>query len=176
MQELSLLLLILFTFYQINVMRIYRLVFFSLFVTAGLMIVSCGKEGPAGPQGPAGDPANYELGEYLVESEDFSFNYAEISVDIITEDIMNEGIVLVYVMDEFGYWNNVPSAFTPIIGYSYVWTEENGGRLGIDHDPDVTPTDYTVRVVTMFQRTHQELPDEDIVEDYESLLEHLSIQ
>lgn len=151
------------------------------FFTLGILFIGfvtltgCKKEeGPVGPPGPAGEDANFAVGEYLVEAADFESDYAEISVDIITEDIMESGVVLVYVEDGFGYWNNVPSQFTPIIGFSFVWGATSGGILGLDHDPAIIIEDYNVRVVTMYQKTHQDLPSDEIVQDYDLLINHLS--
>lgn len=158
-------------------MRINRTIIGILFL-AFVAFTSCKKEeGPVGPQGPAGptgESANFTTGEYYVEAGDFQPTYAEIGVDIITEDIMESGVVLVYVLDSFGYWNNVPNEWTPIIGFSYTWLENFGGILGLDHDPNVEPNDYTIRVVTMYQRSHEELPSEEIIQDYDRMINYLS--
>lgn len=149
----------------------------GILLAAIIALTGCKKEegpvGPQGPAGPAGDDANYTMAEYLVEAGDFQVNYAEIEVDIITEDILNDGVVLVYVLDNFGYWNNVPSQFSPITGFSFTWNEDDGGLLGLDHDPDATISDYDVRVVTMFQRSYEDLPSDEIVKDYEELMDFL---
>lgn len=158
---------------------------FILFGALALTFTSCEKEGtagpagpsgsagPAGPAGPAGDNANFAIGEYEVAASEFQGGYAEFAVAEITEDVMESGVVMVYVLDGFGYWNHVPSQWTPIIGFSYVWVEDNGGFLGLDHD-NTTPADYTIRVVTMFQRAYEELPSEDITLDYNRLMEFLN--
>jgi len=132
-----------------------------------------GPVGPQGPAGPAGSDANFAIGEYLVEAADFQSDYAEIQADVITQDVMEDGVVLVYILDDFGYWNHVPSQWTPIVGFSFVWHESVGGRLGLDHDPTLTINDYTVRVVTMFQKAYEEIPADEILQDYEGLVNFL---
>lgn len=153
-----------------------------LFAAFALILGSCSKEGeqgpagptgPAGPAGPAGSDANFTIGEYQVAAADFQGAYTEFPVAEITQDVFESGVVLVYIFDEFGYWNQIPSQWHPIIGFSYVWTADTQGILGLDHDPDVMPTDYSVRVVTMFQRTYDALPDGDIVNDYDRLVNYL---
>lgn len=154
------------------------------FFTLGILFIGfvaltgCKKEegpvGPQGPAGPSGEDANYAIGEYFVEADDFQNDYVEFSVDIITEDISDSGVVLVYVLDQNGYWNSIPNQWTPIIGYSFIWYTNAGGFVGLDHDPDVVIGDYTIRVVTMFQRSHQEMPADEIVQDYDLLMNFLS--
>lgn len=154
---------------------------FILFGALALTFTSCSKEGPEGPQGltgpagPAGQNANFAVGEYEVAGSEFQGGqYAEFAADVITQDVYESGVVLVYVYDEFEYWNHIPSQWTPIVGFSYVWIADAGGFLGLDHDPSVTPGDYTVRVVTMFQRTYEEIADTDIPADYDRLMNYLS--
>ena len=132
-----------------------------------------GAAGPAGPAGPAGENANYSIGEYTVAGADFQANYTEFQVAEITEDVMDAGVVLVYVQDSFGYWNQIPSNWTPIIGFSYIWTADTGGILGLDHDDTPVLDSYVVRVVTMFQRDY-ELLDEGVVADFDQLMEVLT--
>lgn len=160
---------------------------FILFGALALTFTSCSKEGPqgpagpsgptgpAGPAGPAGQNANFAIGEYQVAAGDFQGGqYAEFEADVITQDVYESGVVLVYVLDGFEYWNHIPSQWTPIIGFSYVWVEGAGGFVGLDHDPGVAPENYTVRVVTMFQRTYEEIADTDIPADYDRLMNYLT--
>ncbi len=146
-----------------------------LFAAAALLFTACeGPEGPAGPAGPAGDNSNFSTFETTVLAADWGGQpYTEVEVNIITEDVYNNGVVLVYVEDAFGYWNQVPSAWTPIVGYGYVWASDAGGVLGLDHDPDVAiDSDWNIRVVTMFMRDFNEI-DEEIVADYDRLVDYM---
>jgi hypothetical protein len=148
-----------------------------------LVLAGCAKEGPQGPEGPAGPAgqagadgtnADFAVFETTVLTTDWQGSYTEFPVDIVTEQIMNEGIVIVYAQDDFGYWNHIPSAWTDIVGYGYVWSAETGGIVGLDHDEAVAPAmDYNVRIVTMSMRSYEVLDAEDLA-TYASLTEALA--
>jgi len=155
-------------------MQVYRIFTLGILFIGFIAFSGCKRDpGPVGPQGPAGDNANFAIGEYFVEAEDFEANSVEFPVDVITEDVMADGVVIVYIKDGFGYWNHVPSQFTPIIGFSFFWSSSAGGLLWLDHDPSLTIEDYTVRVVTMFQKAYEEIPADEILQDYEGLVNFL---
>lgn len=148
---------------------------FLLFAAVAMIFTACeGPEGPAGPAGSDGSDANFTTFETSVVVADWAGGaYVEFPVDIITEDIYNDGVVLVYIKDAFEYWNQIPSAWTNIVGFSYFWSADTQGVLGLDHNPDVAPAeDYDVRVVTMFMRDFEQI-DEEIVADYDRLIDHL---
>jgi len=149
--------------------------------TLALVLAGCVKEGPqgpdgpqgpagpAGPTGPAGEDGtggsglDFAVFETTVLTTDWQGSYVEFPVDIVTETIMNEGVVLVYAQDDFGYWNHIPSAWTDLVGYGYFWTAASGGIVGLDHDETITPTvDYNVRVVAMSLRDYEVLDPEDL--------------
>lgn len=149
-----------------------------LFAAAALLFTSCegpeGPEGPQGPAGPAGDNSNFSTFETTVLAADWGGQpYTEVEVDIITEDVYTDGVVLVYVEDEFSFWNQIPSAWTPIVGFSYTWASDSGGILGLDHDPGVAiDSDWNIRVVTMHARAYDQI-DEEIIADYDRLVDYM---
>lgn len=161
---------------------------FVLVGATALMFASCAKEGPqgpagatgapgaagpAGPAGPAGQGAGFAIYETVVTTAEWQSAYVEFAAPNLTEAIFNEGVVLVYVQDDYGYWNQIPSAWTPITGWAYFWTADTGGIVGLDHDPASTITmDYPVRVVTLGQRDFELLTD-DVLADCDKLIETL---
>ncbi|MFN4886349.1 MAG: hypothetical protein ACK5HD_09060, partial [Bacteroidota bacterium] len=86
---------------------------------------------------------------------------------IITQNVIDKGIVLVYVQDEFGYWNQCPSIWHSINGFSY-----NLEIIGLD--ATAAPTiDYNIRVVTMNERALLEVGDPSKY-TYQELMNKLS--
>lgn len=147
---------------------------FALIGAATLMFAGCAKEGPAGPAGADGQngvngvdgaDAGFELYETTVTVADWAGGtYTEIPVPIITESIYNNGMVMVYIQDDFGYWNQIPSAWTDFTGFAFYWTADAGGIVGLDYDPTLTvDVDHNVRVVTMELRDYELLDEEDLV-------------
>ncbi len=118
---------------------------------ATLAFTSCKKEGPTGPAGVAGDDGSFTTFDFVSPATDWATaTYVEYAVSTITQDVMDKGVAMVYVQDEFGYWNPCPSSWHPISGYSY--TSLAGGSVGLD--VTVAPTiDYKIRVVTMHEKT-----------------------
>lgn len=148
-----------------------------------LIFTACGKEGPAGddgstgpagPAGPAGENANFAVFETTVAVADWAGGiYMEFEATNITEEIYTEGVVLVYVKDSFEYWNQIPSAWTSIVGFSYVWVD-GLGVVGLDHNPDAAPSeDYDVRVVTMSMSSYEDL-DADVIANCDALIRTMS--
>ena len=118
-----------------------------------------GPAGPAGPTGPAGEDGtggsglDFAVFETTVLTTDWQGSYVEFPAAIVTETVMNEGVVLVY---------------------GYFWTAASGGIVGLDHDETITPTvDYNVRVVAMSLRDYEVLDPEDLG-TFESLTEALA--
>ena len=128
-------------------------VLFSMVAIATLAFTSCTKEGPAGPAGPAGDDGSFTTYNFTSPAADWAATtYVEYAVPTITQDVMDKGVAMVYVQDEYGYWNPCPSSWHPIAGYTYAFTAAGGGVVGLD--VTTAPTmDYQVRVVTMHEKT-----------------------
>ena len=156
---------------------------FALFGAAALMLAGCGKEGPAGPAGADGADgvngvdgadAGFEIYETTVAVADWAGGtYVEFAVPTITETIYNQGMVMVYIKDDYNYWNQIPSAWTDFTGFAFYWTAAAGGIVGLDYDPALTVSaDYDVRVVTMELRDYELLDEEDLV-SFESLTKAL---
>lgn len=147
---------------------------------AMLAFTACTKEGPkgpagaTGPAGPAGQNANYSVNELVIVGADWAgAGYIEYEADFITQDVYEAGSVVVYVQDEFGYWNSVPSQFHPISGYGYSWTAANGGIVGFESDGTVT-TDFTARVVTMDDRDFQVLQENGKINNLNDVIEYFN--
>jgi hypothetical protein len=128
-------------------------VLFSLVAIATLVFTSCTKEGPAGPAGPAGDDGSFTTYTFTSPASDWAAStYVEYVAPNITQDVMDKGIAMVYVQDEYGYWNPCPSTWHVVNGYTYVYDATNGGIVGLD--VTTAPTvDYQIRVVTMHEKT-----------------------
>lgn len=145
-------------------------VIFSLFIVSAMVLMSsCEKEGPAGPAGPAGAAgvvSNFSTDLITIPGDSWAGNtYTELEADFITEAVMNEGAVIVYVQDDFGYWNSVPSAFHPISGYGYSFdTGSNTGVIGFEVLATIT-TDVNVKVITMDNRSYQTLQEMDVLDN-----------
>lgn len=133
-----------------------------------------GAAGPAGPAGPAGQNANYSVNEVVILGADWAgAGYIEYDAAYITQDVYEAGSVVVYVQDEFGYWNSVPSQFHPISGYGYAWSVDNGGVVGFESDGTVT-TDFTARVITMDDRDFQILQENGKINNYNDVMTYFS--
>lgn len=128
-------------------------VLFSLVAFATLAFTSCTKEGPAGPAGAAGDDGSFATYTFTSPASDWvGTTYVEYVVPTITQDVMDKGVAMVYVQDEYGYWNPCPSSWHPISGYTFTYDATAGGVVGLD--VTTAPTiDYQVRVVTMQEKT-----------------------
>lgn len=125
----------------------------KLFFLAAIISIftACIKEGP---QGPAGDDGSFTVYNFTSAAAGWNGGtYVEYPCPIITQSVIDKGIVLVYVQDEFGYWNQCPSIWHSINGFSY-----NQEVIGLD--ATATPTiDYNIRVVTMNERALSEVGD-----------------
>ena len=146
---------------------------FSLMAIATLALTSCKKEGPAGPAGPAGDDGSFTTYTFTSPVADWATEtYVEYAVPIITQEVMDKGIAMVYVQDEFLYWNPCPSSWHPISGYSYIYNAASGGKVGLD--VSTAPTiDYQVRVVTMHEKTAASIPNIETLR-YDQLMTELT--
>lgn len=141
----------------------------ALVALASFVFTACEKEGPAGPAGPAGAAgvvSNFSSNIITVAGEDWAGGtYTEYDASFITEAVMEEGAVIVYVQDGFGYWNSVPSAFHPISGYGYFYdSSSNTGRIGFEVLSTIT-TDQIAKVITMDNRSYQALEEMDLLDD-----------
>ena len=139
----------------------------KLFFLAAIVSVftACVKEGP---QGPAGDDGSFTVYNFTSAAADWTGGtYVEYPCPIITQNVIDKGIVLVYVQDEFGYWNQCPSIWHSINGFSY-----NLEIIGLD--ATAAPTiDYNIRVVTMNERALLEVGDPSKY-TYQELMNKLS--
>jgi hypothetical protein len=151
-------------------------ILFSLVAIATLAFSSCTKEGPAGPAGPAGqagDDGSFTTYTFTSVVADWATStYVEYPCAIIDQDVMDKGIAMVYVQDEYGYWNPCPSSWHPIAGYTYSYVDATGGTVGLD--VTTAPTmDYQVRVVTMHEKTASSIANIETLR-YDQLMNELT--
>lgn len=154
-------------------------VLFSLVAIATVAFTSCTKEGPAGPAGPAGDDGSFTTYTFTSSAIDWTADNlgtyeAFYLCPVITQDIMNGGIALVYVQDEYGYWNPCPSTgwWHPISDFTYNYDTANGGSIGLR--AYTAPTmDYQIRVVTMHEKTAASISNIENLR-YDQLLNQLN--
>ena len=140
---------------------------------ATLAFTSCTKEGPAGPAGVAGDDGSFATYTFTSPATDWAATtYVEYVVPTITQDVMDKGVAMVYVQDEYGYWNPCPSSWHPIAGYTYSYTAATGGVVGLDVSTAQT-MDYQVRVVTMHEKTASSIANIETLR-YDQLMNELT--
>jgi len=85
---------------------------------------------------------------------------------------MDGGSIVVYVKDDFGYYNSVPSSYHLISGYGFRFLD-GIGLLGFEASQ--TPTvDYDVRVVSMSQAAFESIENTEILTDYNKLINRLN--
>ncbi|MBM3448154.1 MAG: hypothetical protein FJX90_03490 [Bacteroidetes bacterium] len=139
----------------------------KLFFLATIVSIftACVKEGP---QGRAGEDGSFTVYNFTSAAADWNGGtYVEYPCPIITQSFIDKGIVLVYVQDEFGYWNPCPSVWHSINGFSY-----SSEIIGLD--ATTAPTiGHNVRVVTMNERALLEVGDPSKY-TYQELMNKLS--
>lgn len=131
-------------------------------------LLSCEKEVVIGPRGPQGN-ANVQSGTYTVA--DWIYHepsyYGEISVPFITEDIVREGAVLVYVETGINTFSQLPLTIYRSEDYSTtleVLSRVRGVRIVLtDSDliQPLKPRAMDFKVVAIASSELLELPDVD---------------
>lgn len=102
-----------------------------------------GPQGSAGPQGPTGPQGNANVHTFTVTTSNWILSgvtyYTSINVSSITQSIVDNGVVLVY-MDASGAWLALPVTIVPSASYSstYRYYHYLGGV-----EIDKTDTDLT---------------------------------
>jgi len=149
-------------------MKNFKLFFLSAAVLAFASCTKEGDRGPAGPAGPAGEDANFTTEELTVAAADFDGGtYVEYPSEVITQEVYDEGMAIAYVLDDFEYWNSIPSQWHEITGFSYTT-----GTAGFDAVDGIT-VDYTVRIVTMRSAQYEEVIELGLEKDCDALIAYL---
>ncbi len=149
-----------------------------------LLFTSCSKEGvegPAGPAGPAGDDGSFTVNTLTIAAADWAGStYVEYVVDFINADIYEEGVAIAYIMDDYSFWNSIPSQWHDITGFSYKFDDSDGdgtadtGLVGFDALNNQPTTDITARVVTMTSRDYEVLSNNGLINNYHEVMTYLA--
>lgn len=136
-----------------------------------------GPSGPAGPAGPQGGDANFQVAIINIPSGDWGTGgYVEYPCSIITPSVMDSGLVVAYIQDDFGYYDGIPSAYHEITGFGYVYAPAPGpgGVMGFESDPAAPPTvDRQAKVVTMSASFLRQIEDRSVLQSYESFMRYV---
>jgi hypothetical protein len=157
---------------------------FLLMSVAVIALSSCSKEGergpagaqgPAGPAGAAGDDADFTTTAFTVAAADFAGgNYAEYTVDFITQDIYENGMAVAYVQDTFGYWNTIPSQWHELTDFGFFYSVADvTGVIGFSATGGIT-ADYPVRIVTMKRADYDHLNEAGLLANYNEVVKYLN--
>ena len=147
---------------------------FTILIASLFIFSQCRRDpevGPRGPQGPPGEDGSGAVvsNVYTVQESDWQFDdpsyFADINVPNLTEDIVNNGIVLVYLKVEENTFSQLPLTFyesdeyastLEVISFpqlvSIVWTDSDlmdGGN----------PPEMEFRVVYMEGGAGKKAPD-----------------
>jgi hypothetical protein len=140
-----------FTFHSLNFilksLPMKNLSVISMCVAFSLLFISCTKEGPQGPQGNPGLDGNANVHSYLYHVTSWTLDgteyYNVLLADYITQDILDNGAVLVYMSNGSGSWLALP--FTMWYnGYGEVTSQviSVGGITIWVSDSDLAPQAY----------------------------------
>lgn len=168
-----------------------------------------GEDGPAGPEGPPGN-ANVGSGTATLASADWLWNsqwslesaagsttswfsrYVDIPDALITQDIVDDGAVLVYFKPVEGqtFWTPLPFAFVAFgsqyyhqfhyrydvgnIRLHYFWTPNGGGTVPSGLSTYAIP-DHTFRWVVIAGFTATAMRRDNVpLHDYEAVMRYLA--
>ncbi len=98
-------------------MKTIRKVLIFVVVISVLATLSCTKEGKEGSPGPAGTNGNANVKSQTSTVSAWSwdgagfYNFSNINVPILTSDIANTGVVMVYLQTTSGEWAPLPRTF-----------------------------------------------------------------
>lgn len=153
---------------------------FSLTVAVALLS-GCAKDGETGPAGKDGN-ANVTSTTFTITNWTYSapYFYDDLPVPAITQSIVDNGAVLVYIMDS-GYNIQLPVTIYPTASYSQSWGMNFG--LGVceitvndsDQTQPINPGTKTVKVVVIASRSM--LNDHTVNwNSYESVEQHFNLK
>jgi len=143
-------------------MKNTKLIF--MFLVACIAIAGCAKDGDTGPQGPQGAPgqngnANVKSQTFTVVSADWVYTAPSYGVDIvdndITQAIVDDGIVMVFMSNGSGGWTALPFTVYPsnLYGSTFVPVHYLNGVTIWKTDSDLTqpvnPGTQTFKVIAV---------------------------
>lgn len=136
---------------------IKRTVLLTLIASVSLLF-SCAKDGKDGPPGPAGATgnANVKSQTFVVNTWDWSSNSVLLYDPNITQAIVDNGAVQVYLQGDPGVWIALPLSFSGLeIVYDY---QVNFIRITASSQP---PTQQTFKVVAIASSARLANPNVD---------------
>lgn len=148
----------------------------AMMAMVSMSLLGCkGDDGPAGPRGPQGDDANFQVQIINIPAGDWGTGgYVEYPCSIITQEVMDQGMVIAYIQDDFGYYDGIPSAYHEITGYGYVYDATPGGIVGFECDPTAPPTvNRQAKVVAMSASFLRQIEDKSVLQSHEALMKYL---
>ncbi len=158
---------------KIVIMKTKRVILTFLVI---LSFFSCKKEpgpqGPEGPEGPQGPPGNANVitATYTLSYNDwFTVDQhleADIRVDTLSMEIVNSGLVKVYMKNEDGYsWENLPlirvyDTYTSYYNYMYAYQRVTITKYDSDNNP-IAPYSEDFKIVIIPKATLSKYPNFD---------------
>ena len=132
-------------------MKIIKLVTICLLIAGATTFSNCAKDGAVGPAGKDGNDGNANVVSSSITSGSWSFvspSWSQyFTYSAITQDILNNGAVLVYVAEGVNYYQ-LPYTFYPSSSYSrtYNYVHYLGGLKVYVTDSDLnTPEPGTLK-------------------------------
>ncbi|HBS89127.1 MAG TPA: hypothetical protein DEA97_21450 [Bacteroidales bacterium] len=172
----------------------------AIFFIIGICFSACQKEGPMGPEGPQGEQGNQGIqgvqgpaGNANVHSYTFTVttanwgiidasHYVTLDSPFITDDIINNGAVLVYMKHSTGsWWYALPyTEWTSETYHTTTFQEIQTGSVWIwVYDSDLTlganPGDKLFKVVTIDGSTKSSIPENLDLNDYKQVAKFFKI-
>lgn len=173
-------------------MKTTKITMMLLTIVTVILLSACAKDGKTGPQGPAGTNgtngnANVVSSSITTTSLSWSANAPFYTTSIgyaaITQDIIDNGAVLVYISNTAGTYQQLPFTYYPASSYSRTYTFAYAvGTVTIyvsDSDlviPD-NPGAVTFKIVVMAASAKRELQQKHVdLNNYSEVVTYLNIQ
>jgi hypothetical protein len=179
-----------------------KVFYIFLFIASAAFISSCSKEGPTGPQGvqgpqgPAGDQgiqgiqgldgnANVHSYTYNVFTSDWILNAPNYGVDLsvpeITQSILDDGAVLVYMSNGSGGWMPLPytswySSYARLIKANILYEDVTIWVLDSDLTQTPNPGDRTFKIVVIGGSVASKMPSNIDLNNYMQVAKYLKLK
>ena len=182
-----------------------KVFYIFLFIAAVAFISSCSKEGPTGPQGPQGvegpqgpsgdqgiqgipgqdGNANVHSYTYDVFTSDWNQvapNYGvDLSVPEITQSILDDGAVLVYLSNGSGGWMPLPytswySGYARLYKANILYEDVTIWVLDSDLTQTPNPGDRTFKIVVIGGSVASKMPSNIDLNNYEQVAKYLKLK
>lgn len=173
-----------------------RTFYIFLFVASAAFISSCTKEGPQGPQGDQGDQgiqgvpgqdgnANVHSYTYDVLLSDWVLNAPDYAVNLdvpeITQSILDDGAVLVYLSNGSGGWMPLPytswySGYARLYKANILYGDVTIWVLDSDLTQTPNPGDRTFKIVVIEGSVASKMPSNIDLNNYEQVARYLKLK